>query len=102
MFTLVDHISHRDNPFGLIFWYVILEDENGDNFFDHFSTEDYDSINLSDSVTRAVPIELSHIELYFEVYLSGDSKMEISHYRKIESIKCRLERESKINYILGQ
>lgn len=101
MLTLIDHISNRDSPFDLIVWYVILEDDNGNNFFDTFSTSNYDDpLHFSD-FNKAIPIETKHIDLYLEMCRTGHHKMEISHYRKIISIRARLERDNTINDILG-
>lgn len=101
MMTLVDHISYRYTPFSEILWYVILEDDKGDYFYNIIETTEYEPVHSFklESSKDPRPIDLDDIDEYISIYEKTGGKMERSTYNKIMSIKNYL-RNKKIDSIL--
>lgn len=99
-YEIVDTISHRDNPFDKIQWYVILS-KNNEYFFNNIETTEYEPItSYSLEKGDVVPLQVFHIDILIDVYQISGSKMDEHHYNKIMSIKKQLVRNSKINELL--
>ena len=99
--TLVDYISHRHTPFGEILWYVVLEDDKGDYFYNIISTTEYEPVHTYklENYEGVRPIELDDIDEHISIYKKTGSKMERPTYNKIMGIKNYL-RNKKIDSIL--